>query len=150
MKRGWLIIACVSIVVVVGVILTTMRTKVATAPEAQSSSLPYSDYSAEIRTDSITELLVEFGDVPYSATAVKSIRLKNTTDKPLVFVDYQATCRCTTIDLPQKAIEPNEWAEAELMFDSRGEYGSVGNHIVVNTSDELCVISIWTSAEVKN
>ena len=127
-----------------------MRIKVATTPEAPCSSLPYSDYSAEIRTDSLTELLVEFGDVPYSATAVKSIRLKNTTDKPLVFVGYQATCRCTTIDLPQKAVEPNCWAEAEIKFDSRGEYGSVGNHIEVNTSDERCVISIWISAEVIN
>ena len=88
------------------------------------------------------------GDVSYSTIAAKRIRLRNTSDLPLTLVDYKATCRCTWIDLPHGAIAPNEWAEAELIFDSRGEYGTVGNYIEVITSDDRCRIGIWMSADI--
>lgn len=104
--------------------------------------------TAEIRTDSITEVLVEFDNVRYSTTVDKSILLHNPTDTPLSLIDYDATCRCTWVDLPQKAIAPGEAGEVVLKFDSRGEYGSVGNYVDIRTSDPRCRIGIWMSAHV--
>lgn len=107
------------------------------------------DIRADIRTDSITEVLVEFGDVARSTLATKKILLYNTTDTTLSFVDYKATCRCTWIDLPTRAIAPGGTAEATLKFDSRGEYGSIGNYLDIRTSDPRCRVGIWMSAYVK-
>lgn len=106
--------------------------------------------SAEIRTDTITEFIVEMGEVPYATIATELLRIKNTTDKPLSLTDYKATCRCTWVELPYHPIAPNEWGELELKFDSRGEHGTVGNFVDIATSDERCRIAIWMSAEVNN
>lgn len=114
-----------------------------------NTELPYQGIEAIIRTDSVTEVLVELGDVPYSALATKSIRLHNPTDTPLSLLEYKATCRCTWIDLPTAPIPAGEYGEAELVFDSRGEHGSVGNYIDIKTSDSRCHIGIWISADVK-
>jgi hypothetical protein len=106
--------------------------------------------SAEIRTDTITEFVVEMGEVPYATVTTERIRIKNITDKPLSLTDYKATCRCTWVELPHHPIAPDSWGEVELMFDSRGERGTVGNFVDIATSDERCRIAIWMSAEVNN
>lgn len=106
--------------------------------------------SAEIRTDTITEFVVEMGEVTYATIATEHLRIKNTTDEPLSLTDYKATCRCTWVELPYHPIAPNEWGELELKFDSRGEHGTVGNFVDIATSDERCRIAIWMSAEVNN
>ena len=115
----------------------------------KSTELPYQGIEATIRTDSVTEVLVELGDVPYSALATKSIRLHNPTTSPLSLLDYQTTCRCTWINLPTAPIAAGEYGEAEVVFDSRGERGSVGNYIDITTSDPRCHIGVWISANVK-
>lgn len=113
------------------------------------AELPYQGIEATIRTDSVTEVLAEFGDVRYSELATKSIRLHNPTTSPLSLLEYKATCRCTWINLPSAPIPAGEYGEAELVFDSRGERGSVGNYIDITTSDPRCHIGIWISAKVK-
>ena len=115
----------------------------------KSTELPYQGIEATIRTDSVTEVLVELGDVRYSELATKSIRLHNPTETPLSLLDYKATCRCTWINLPKSPIPAGEYGEAELVFDSRGERGSVGNYIDITTSDPRCRIGVWISAKVK-
>ena len=115
----------------------------------KNTELPYQGIEATIRTDSATEVLVELGDVRYSELATKSIRLHNPTETPLSLLDYKATCRCTWINLPKSPIPAGEYGEAELVFDSRGERGSVGNYIDITTSDPRCRIGVWISAKVK-
>ena len=115
----------------------------------KSTELPYQGIEATIRTDSVTEVLVELGDVRYSELATKSIRLYNPTETTLSLLDYKATCRCTWINLPKSPIPAGEYGEAELVFDSRGERGSVGNYIDITTSDPRCRIGVWISAKVK-
>lgn len=115
----------------------------------KNTKLPYQGIEATIRTDSVTEVLVELGDVRYSELATKSIRLHNPTETPLSLLDYKATCRCTWIKLPKSPIPAGEYGEAELVFDSRGERGSVGNYIDITTSDPRCRIGVWISAKVK-
>ncbi len=129
---------------------TTDNSKRVIEADVQPSSQEFSVLNADIRTDSITELIVELGEVPYGTTATQHISLTNTTDKPLSLINYQATCRCTWIELPRYPIAPDESAELELVFDSRGEFGSVGNYIEVETSNEECIIAVWMSAEVIN
>lgn len=114
----------------------------------KEQKLPYQGIIADIRTDSVTEVLVELGDVPYSTIVTKKIRFNNPTANTLSLLDFKATCRCTWINLPTTAIGAGEYGEAELMFDSRGEFGVVGNYIDISTSDPRCRIGVWISANV--
>jgi hypothetical protein len=146
----------VGVIIVVAILFATIRIVDSTidnrrrANEDKSNETVVTGLSADIRTDSITEFIVEFGNVPYGSTATQTIRLRNITDKPLSLTEYQATCRCTWIELPRSPIAPKEYAEAEIFFDSRGEYGTVGNYIEIATSDERCRVAVWMSADVVN
>lgn len=109
----------------------------------------YSGIEAEIKRDSVCEVLVDLGRVRYSDTVVKNIRLVNKTDAPIALLDYQTTCRCTWLTLPNSAIAPNDYADIELTFDSRGEFGSIGNFLSIATSDESVEVVVWMCAEIE-
>ena len=149
-------LVAIGLVVVAVCILAVVRIWDSTTDNKQRNTEPtpaereFVGLSTDIRTDSITEVVVEFGEVSYGATVTEHIRLRNTTDKPLSLTDYQATCRCTWVELPRYPIAPDAWAEVEISFDSRGEFGTVGNYVEVSTSDKRCRIAFWTCADVIN
>ena len=140
-------ITLVAAVVVVVVATTTQETPT-TEPTTEAKS-EYQGIEAELRSGSVCEVIVDLGSVPYSATATKQIRFTNCTEQPIVLLDYEATCRCTWLTLPTIPIAPNTYADVELTFDSRGEFGSVGNYLSITTSDEQCKVAIWMSAEIE-
>ena len=115
----------------------------------EQQEVEYRGLRAEIKRDSLCEVLVELGSVAYSTTAEKSIRFTNFTDAPLALLDFSTTCKCTWLELPNKPIEVGESADVKVVFDSRGEYGSIGNYLSVKCSDERANIAIWASAEVE-
>ena len=115
----------------------------------EQAKVEYRGLRADIRRDSLSEVMVEFGSVAYSTTAEKSIRFTNLTDTPIALLDFTTTCKCTWLELPNKPIEVGESADVKVVFDSRGEYGSIGNYLSVKCSDESANIAIWVSAEVE-
>ena len=115
----------------------------------EQAKVEYRGLRADIRRDSLSEVMVEFGSVAYSTTAEKSIRFTNLTDSPIALLDFTTTCKCTWLKLPNKPIEVGESADVKVVFDSRGEYGSIGNYLSVKCSDESANIAIWVSAEVE-
>ena len=115
----------------------------------EQAKIEYRGLRADIRRDSLSEVMVELGSVAYSTTAEKSIRFTNLTDAPIAFLDFTTTCKCTWLELPNKPIEVGESADVKVVFDSRGEYGSIGNYLSVKCSDERANIAIWVSAEVE-
>lgn len=117
--------------------------------ENEGSERAYSGIEAEIKRDTVCEVLVDLGRVRYSDTVVKNIRLVNKTDAPIALLDYQTTCRCTWLTLPNTAIAPNDYADIELTFDSRGEFGSIGNFLSIETSDESVEVVVWMSADIE-
>lgn len=115
----------------------------------EQAKVEYRGLRADIRRDSLSEVMVELGSVAYSTTAEKSIRFTNHTDAPIALLDFTTTCKCTWLELPNKPIEVGESADVKVVFDSRGEYGSIGNYLSVKCSDERANIAIWVSAEVE-
>jgi len=115
----------------------------------EQQRVEYRGLRAGIKRDSLCEVLVELGSVAYSTTAKKSIRITNLTDAPLALLDFSTTCKCTWLELPNKPIEVGESADVKVVFDSRGEYGSIGNYLSIKCSDERANIAIWVSAEVE-
>lgn len=96
----------------------------------------------------VAEVLVEFGDVKYADTVSRTITLKNNTDAPIALLDYEATCRCVWLNLPNKAIAAGEEGIVTITYDSRGEWGSIGNYLSIETSNKQVKVAIWMSAEI--
>ena len=115
----------------------------------EQAKVEYRGLRSDIKRDSLSEVMVEFGSVAYSTTSEKSIRFTNLTDAPIALLDFTTTCKCTWLELPNKPIEVGESADVKVVFDSRGEYGSIGNYLSVKCSDERANIAIWVSAEVE-
>ena len=103
---------------------------------------------AKLAKGSVAEVMVDFGEVPYSKCVTKSFTIENGTNAPIVLLAYDTTCRCTWLTLPKTAIAPNESAEVTITFDSRGEWGSVGNFLSIETSNKSCKVAVWMSAEI--
>lgn len=55
--------------------------------------------------------------------AVKTITLRNDTDKPFVILRHETTCHCTSMQYDKRPVKPGEEIDIECTFDSRGEYG---------------------------
>lgn len=103
----------------------------------------------ELVEGSTCEVIVDFGVVEPRSIVSRDIHIVNHTDAPIVLLDYETTCRCTTLDLPRKSIEPGGEAVAVLTFDSRGEWGSVGNFLDITTTNPECGFVIWMGATVE-
>jgi hypothetical protein len=104
---------------------------------------------AELEEGYTAEVLAEFGVVEARSVREMPIRVKNNTDEPIVLLDYSTTCRCTTLELPRAAIEAGGESEVVLTFDSRGEWGGVGNFLDITTSNPECGFVIWMGATVE-
>ena len=119
--------------------------------KATTESSPNGTEVAEevLQRHTTTEVLVDMGTVARSATTHYDITLRNTTDTTLLLLDYEATCRCVWLELPRRALAPNESATLRLWFDSRGEWGTVGNYIGVTSSLDDVALAVWMMAEVE-
>ena len=53
------------------------------------------------------------------------------------------------LEFERKPIAPKESIDIELTFDSRGEWGSVGNYMEIVTSTEDMPIVLWIGAEIE-
>ena len=88
------------------------------------------------------------GAVLPSTTVTKTIRITNCSTTPLVLVDYSTQCRCMWLEYSREPIAENEYRDIELVFDSRGEWGSVGNYMEITTSGEHPIV-LWIGAEIE-
>ena len=104
---------------------------------------------AELKEGEVCEVIADFGVVAHRAVVEMPIRVVNATDEPIVLMDYSTTCRCTALGLERAPIEAGGECEIVLTFDSRGEWGSVGNFLDITTSNPECGFVIWMGATVE-
>lgn len=117
--------------------------------EQHAEELKIEEFVAELSLGVTSEVLADFGSVEPRSIVSRDIRIVNNTNEPIVLLDYETTCRCTTLEFDRKPIAVGEEAVAVLTFDSRGEWGSVGNFLSVTTSNEECAMVVWMSAYVE-
>lgn len=152
MRRG----VAISVAVIAAVVVAFVAIRIVDSTsdnrrrtESSAREEQFRGIKAEYLCDSICEVLVEFGDVPYSTTATKSIRLTNSTDTPLVLVDYTTQCRCMWLEFDRSPLASGASRDIDLYFDSRGEWGTVGNYMEITTSNADRPIVLWISADVE-
>ena len=103
---------------------------------------------AELAEGTTCEVLADFGVVEPRSVVEMPIRVVNTTDEPIVLLDYTTTCRCTALNMQRTPIEVGGECEVTLVFDSRGEWGNVGNFLDITTSNSECGFVIWMAATI--
>ena len=143
-RRKRLVIAAIAIATV-GSALTLLQRNNADTAEAAT----FSGITAEYRGTEYCEVVVDLGNVARSATTHKTIRLTNLSDSPILLLDYSTQCRCMWLEFERKAIAQNDSIDIVLTFDSRGEWGSVGNYMEITTSVEDAPIILWIGAEIE-
>ena len=143
-RRKRLFIAAIAIAAI-GSALTLLQRDNAVAHEATA----YNGITAEYRGTEYCEVVVDLGYVQPSAIVEESIRLTNLSDTPIVLLDYSTQCRCMWLEFERTPIAPNESCDITLTFDSRGEWGSVGNYMEITTSCDSAPIVLWIGAEIE-
>lgn len=140
MRRFGLIVALLALVL-------SVATAAGSVWYRAAASEPH--FTAEVCEGGVCEVLADFGEVERSALSHRIIRLENSTDEPLALLDYRATCKCVWLTLPTKAIPAGGYADVTITYDSRGEWGSVGNYISIESSNQSCKIAVWMAAEIQ-
>lgn len=95
----------------------------------------------------VCEIIVDFGNVPRSSTTTKKIRITNKSNNVLVLTDYSTQCRCMWLNFDREPIAVEDSIDITLSFDSRGEWGSVGNYMEITTSQDKSIV-VWIGAEI--
>lgn len=95
----------------------------------------------------VCEIIIDFGNVPRSSTTTKKIRITNKSNDVLVLTDYSTQCRCMWLNFDREPIAVGDSVDITLSFDSRGEWGSVGNYMEITTSQDKPIV-VWIGAEI--
>ena len=149
MSRRRVLAIVAFVAVVVGVALALLVPADCGNTKSSDETTVFKGIEVEYLGKEYCEILVDLGYVKRSATAQESIRLTNRSNYPIVLVDYTTQCRCMWLDFEREAIAPNQSADITLTFDSRGEWGSVGNYMEIMTSVEGAPIVLWIAAEIE-
>lgn len=119
------------------------------AKEKDATESGYNGLVAEYSGGEVCEVVVDLGYVKRSTVATETIRLVNRSNSPILLLDYSTQCRCMWLEFERKPIAPNESVDILLTFDSRGEWGSVGNYMEITTSVDNTPIVLWIGAEIE-
>ena len=147
MRRVW--VKSVAAVMVLAAVVALVLRNVDSVAEANEQSIAeFGGIEAEYDGGAGCEVGVDMGAVLPSTTVTKTIRITNCSTTPLVLVDYSTQCRCMWLEYSREPIAENEYRDIELVFDSRGEWGSVGNYMEITTSGEHPIV-LWIGAEIE-
>jgi hypothetical protein len=93
--------------------------------------------------------VVDFGFVEPSSTPVKKVKIKNTSDKPIMILAVQPSCKCTTInDLAGTEIEPGGFVELEANMKAQSSPGGKKAEIKLLFDGYARVVNIQMVMEV--
>lgn len=144
-----IIIAVVAAMVSVALILRIVDSEIDNYHgDKGETSDEYNGLIAEYNGEDICEVLVDFGNVTHSSTVVKNIRIVNRCTTPLILLDHTTQCRCMWLEYSRKPITEGTYTDVELTFDSRGEWGTVGNYMEITTSSGRPIV-LWIGAEIE-
>lgn len=143
-RRKRLFIAAIAIATI-GSALTLLQRDNSVTEEVTT----FNGITAEYRGNGPCEVIVDLGYVAPSTTATETIRLTNGSNSPIVLLDYSTQCRCMWLEFNRGVVAENESIDIVLSFDSRGEWGSVGNYMEIATSCNDAPVVLWIGAEVE-
>ena len=149
MRRIKVLVVAIAVVVALATALTLLLSHDSSNNETPAQAPSFSGIATEYRGTEPCEVIVDLGNVRYSSTVEETIRLTNLGDSPIVLLDYTTQCRCMWLDFERDVIAVNDSIDITLTFDSRGEWGTVGNYMEITTSVDNAPIVLWIGAEIE-
>jgi hypothetical protein len=147
MRRG--ILLSILVAIVIAIVGTMLTRKEHSNIEQTVQSCAFNGIIAEYQGTEPCEVIVDLGYVKRSAMTEEIIRLTNRSNSPIVLLDYSTQCRCMWLEFKREVIDVNESIDITLTFDSRGEWGTVGNYMEIATSVNSFPIVLWIGAEIE-
>ncbi len=92
---------------------------------------------------------VRFGRLHSGETAMRQLWIANRSTRPVVLLDYERSCGCTTLEFDRSPIAKGEAQRMRMLFDSRGEWGWQLKQIALRFSGAEKPFRIFVEAEVE-
>ena len=88
--------------------------------------------------------IVDLKKVKQGTVVKHTFHLKNCGEAPLIFLDVQKSCNCTSAEISQNILQPNEEGSIEIEIDTKGKIGTTTISIVLetNTTDKEYALRI--------
>lgn len=106
-----------------------------------------------VLTDSLLECGVSdtlrFGRLHSGEKAVKSFILRNESSSPVVILDTETSCHCTSFDYTRRPLLAGDETEITASFDSSGEWGWQFKLVKFILSGARAPMRIYVEAEVE-
>lgn len=90
----------------------------------------------------------DFGTIKHGEVLSYSFTFKNTGTAPLIVFSVIAGCGCTSTKVSNDLLKPDEKATVEVVFDSKGWYGSQFKSVTLVTNAETPKRSVTIKANV--
>lgn len=130
------------------VLLSSLAAAASAQPPAKIRHIQTIGITGEALAAGISDTL-RLGKMHSGEVAVKSVALRNDTDKPFVIVRHENSCGCATFKYGRKPVQPGEYADIECTFDSRGTYGWQMKLAKFHLSGGKNPVRIFIDAEVE-
>ena len=74
------------------------------------------DNKAEIKFD---QRIIDYGVIEYDSDGKRTFKFTNVGEAPLIFNRISSSCGCTVPKRPEKPVEPGEFGEIEVEYDTK-------------------------------
>jgi hypothetical protein len=71
---------------------------------------------AEIKFD---QRIIDYGVIEYDSDGKRTFKFTNVGEAPLIFNRISSSCGCTVPKRPEKPVEPGEFGEIEVEYDTK-------------------------------
>lgn len=92
---------------------------------------------------------IRFGHLYSGEIAVQQLQIVNETDRPIVLLEARTSCGCTSLEFDRQPIRAGENRQAELFFDSRGEWGWQLKRMDLQFAGAAAEFRIFVEADVE-
>lgn len=118
-----------------------------------SGSNENKDNSVEVDSTKVANLeyiedFFDFGTITSGEVVSHSFKFKNSGDGVLIIKDVIPSCGCTSSKLSSKMLKPGEEGYIEIVFNSKGWYGSQYKSVTLRTNSPIMDKSVTIKANV--
>lgn len=94
------------------------------------------------------DITQDIGIVHQAGEREATIRVRNSTDKPLTLTGGRPDCDCMTFRIPEQTLKPGEIAEITAIFNGRAPLGPLSRGVTITTDGEPATLRLVITGTV--
>ncbi len=96
----------------------TEKKQIKPAAKAEAVVTPAKFVGDSLKPITFDNLTIERNDIPKGTNDLFSFRFRNTGVQPLLIQNVQTSCGCTTASKPEAPIQPGDYSEISVKYDT--------------------------------